>query len=378
MQKEYQIIKIYLLFFILLSIGGCDNKNTVSQNEFSEIHPGKPVALFEEGKIILKNKSIEAVWFLKDQSIHLKEVFNKYDNSKVNFENTVLFEIELDNGERFDNSQFKLQDELKISNLASTDSLPTKALTFSGKEISGNFISEDKNISIRWSALLREGSNYIRQNIEITAIDKPIKITKVTFFDGELKGAKYAGSVLGSPIVYNNFFFGLEHPIAKSDALFSRTIGGISDENIDISYLVDSNGEYVIAYEHGGGSDDFNINSISLLKDGKIIITDQHVLNGYEGSSLYKFQIDKYDNKSKYEIKLDFSKYKNATGVLHLYRKTDNILNFYVNREDELIPGKSISEWVGNRSSFRESKKKRLSVLFRTGKSQTIQTISTL
>ena len=84
-----------------------------------------------------------------------------------------------------------------------------------------------------------------------------------------MKGAKYAGSVLGSPIVYNNFFFGLEHPIAKSDALFSRTIGGISDENIDISNLVDSNGEYVIAYEHGGGSYNFNINSISLLKDGK-------------------------------------------------------------------------------------------------------------
>ena len=330
---------------MMLSNGSCDKKGHSPKNEFQQKQAGKPIALLEDGKIILKNMSIKAVWLLKNKSIHLKEVYNTYDDSKVLLENKLLFEIELENGERFNNTHFILQGELKIAGIKAVDSLPTKALTFPGKEISGNFISEDENIVIRWSALLREGSNYIRQNIKISAINKPVRITKVTFFDGELKGANYAGSVLGSPIVYNNFFFGLEHPIAKSKALFSRTIGSITDKNIDISDLVDTNGEYVIVFEHGGGSDDFNINSLSLLKDGEIISSDKHVLNGYKGSNLYKLQLNSHDKKSKYEIKLDYSKYKNATGTLHLYRKTNDLLNFYVNREDELLPGKPISEW---------------------------------
>ena len=330
---------------MMLSNGSCDKKGHSTKNEFQQKQAGKPIALLEDGKIILKNMSIKAVWLLKNKSIHLKEVYNTIDDSKVLLENKLLFEIELENGERFNNTHFILQGELKIAGIKAVDSLPTKALTFPGKEISGNFISEDENIVIRWSALLREGSNYIRQNIKISAINKPVRITKVTFFDGELKGANYAGSVLGSPIFYNNFFFGLEHPIAKSKALFSRTIGSITDKNIDISDLVDTNGEYVIVFEHGGGSDDFNINSLSLLKDGEIISSDKHVLNGYKGSNLYKLQLNSHDKKSKYEIKLDYSKYKNATGTLHMYRKTNDLLNFYVNREDELLPGKPISEW---------------------------------
>jgi len=288
---------------MMLSIGSCDKKGHSTKNEFQQKQAGKPIALLEDGKIILKNMSIKAVWLLKNKSIHLKEVYNTYDDSKVLLENKLLFEIELENGERFNNTHFILQGELKIASIKAVDSLPTLALTFPGKEISGNFISEDENIVIRWSALLREGSNYIRQNIKISAINNPVRITKVTFFDGELKGANYAGSVLGSPIFYNNFFFGLEHPIAKSKALLSRTIGSITDKNIDVSELVNSNGEYVIVFEHGGGSDDFNINSLSLLKDGEIISSDKHVLNGYKGSNLYKLQLNSHDKKSKYEIK---------------------------------------------------------------------------
>ncbi len=343
---KYKKLITQILSILLLIIFWSCEKTTKNIELFQGNFTGIPEAKISTNNSVLKNKTIKAVWTLNNGSVSLKELSNFYDDTKINLEHIILFEIELENGNRFSNTHFKLQDELKITTISATDSLPTKALTFPGKEISGNFISEDENITIRWSALLREGSNYIRQNINIKALDKPVRIAKVTFFNGKLKGANYAGSVLGSPIVYNNFFFGLEHPIAKSNALFSRTIGNISDENIDISDLVDANSEYVIVYEHGGGSDDFNINSISLLRDGEIISTDQHVLNGFKGGNLYKLQVENHDKKSKYELKLDFSKFKNATGTLHLYRKTDDILNFYVNREDELVPGKSISEWA--------------------------------
>lgn len=333
------------IVFILLIIIQFGCKKTSQKVEFfSGEYAGLPEAEIVGKEVILKNKAINAVWALNNNSIQLKELENKYDNSKVDLETITLFKIELNNGTRFTNFDFKLQGELKVTTLKPTDSLPTKALRFVGKQISGDFISKDKNITIQWSALLREGSNYIRQNIEIRTNLSPVQIAKVTFFDGELKGATYKGSVLGSPIVLNNFFFGLEHPIAHSNALFTRSLGSITNQEIDISDLIDTGGEYVIAFEHGGGSDDFNIKAISLLKDSVEISSNKHVLNGYGGSNLYTLNLENYSKTSTYKIKVDLVNKENATGTLHIFKKIDNLVNFYINRADQLMPNTSISE----------------------------------
>lgn len=313
---------------------------------FSIDFTGETEAKFSHNEITLKNNAVKAVWVLHNNSIQLKELENNYNNTKANLEKVMLFEIELENGEQFNNFDFKLQGKINISSLNPTDSLPTKALTFAGKEVSGDFISNDDNILIRWSAVLRDGSNYIRQNIIIKVHHNPVKIAKISFFDGELKGAKYAGSVIGSPIVTKDFFFGFEHPIAKSKALFSRTLGNINEENFNISKLIDKGGDYVLAIEHGGGSEDFNVNAVSLLKDTIKISTHKHVLNGYNGSNLYHLNIENYEDTGNYRIKIDLANKEKATGIAHIYKTTNDILNFYINREDELKPTSSISEWA--------------------------------
>ncbi len=333
-----------MLFILQIFVqNGC--KSIPQEIEFfNGKYAGYPEAETVGKEVILKNKAIKAVWVLKDNSIQLKELENGYDNSKLDLEKIVLFEIEQDNGKRFTNFDFKLQGELKTVILKPTDSLPTMALRSEGKQITGDFISTDHNISIQWSALLREGSNYIKQSIKITVKETPVQISKVVFFDGDLKGATYAGSVLGSPIVLDNFFFGLEHPIAHSKALFSRSLGGITFKEIDISDLINSGGKYVVVFQHGGGSDDFNIKAISLLEDTVEISRDEHILNGYKGSNLYTLNLENYSQTSTYKIKVDLVNKEKANGRLHIYKKRDNLLNFYVNRADELRPNTSISE----------------------------------
>ena len=332
--------------FILSTQWSCKENPPPKTNLFSALFTEKTEAHINENEIILKNNAIKAVWKLNNNSIQLKELENRYDNSTINLENITLFEIELESGEHLKNSDFKIQGNLKISTLNPTDSLPTKALTFLGKKISGKFISNDNNISIHWSGELREGSNYIRQNIKLASNKRPVEISKITFFDGELFGANYAGSVLGSPITKDNFFFGLEHPIAKSEALFSRSLGNITEEVFNVSELISEDGTYVVAIEHGGGSDDFNVNSITLLRDSLQISTDKHVLNGYNGSNLYHLNLDDYELSGNYQIKIDLVNKDKATGIVHIYKKTNDILNFYVNRADELKLNNRISEWL--------------------------------
>lgn len=343
-KNNFQVVSIISLIFIMF-LFACKNepkKVDLSSGNFA----GVPKSKISKNEIILKNKVIKAVWNINNESIQLKKLVNNYDNTEIDFEKIILFSIELENGDQLNNNNFKLQESLKTKILKPTDSLPTMVLSLSGKEIYGNFISEDKNIVIRWAGQLREGSNYIKQNIEIKAIDRPIKIKKITFFDGTLKGATYAGSVLGSPIMVRNFFFGMEHPIAQSRALLVRTIGGAIVPQVDISNIINGTGEYVISYEHAGGSNDFNISSVGLIENGELISEDEHLLNGVGGSSLYKLKLKSYNKGAKYEIKSIVDQPENATGTFHIYKKTPDVLNFYVKREDELKPNNNISEWA--------------------------------
>ncbi len=329
------IIVINLL--IALFSGCLQNPENVSS--------AMPIAKVGKYSAILENETIKAVWSVQDSSITLKEVINKYNNEVVDLKNITLFSLELADGSRLSNHDFKLYGDLAINNLHVTDSQPTEALRFQGKEIVANLIEENGNISIRWSAQLREGSNYFRQNILIKSIHKPVEVRSVTFYDGTLEGAIYAGSVLGSPIEYKSFFFGLEHPIAQSKALFARDLGSIRSNEIDISEMVDRPGTYTIAVEHGGGPDNFNISSITLTENGSMVSTDEHPLNGYAGSNFYQIQVNNYNPGNQYHIKANIINSKNASGRFHIYQKNEGVLNFFVKREDFLNPGEFISAW---------------------------------
>ncbi len=330
--------RIIAYIFLMDLIVAC---STIEEKRF----PETVISELGQNTCLLENDALKAIWTITDQSIVLKEVCNKYDHEVVNLEKIILFSLELADGSCMSNHDFKLDGTIALNELTTTDSLPTKSLRFPGKEITGHFLGKKRNISIQWSAQLREGSNYVRQNIIIKSNKEPAEIKKVTFFDGELTGATYAGSVLGSPIDYKSFFFGLEHPIALSDALLVRDIGDITPVPIDVSGIIDRQGNYEIAVEHGGGPADFNITSIALEENGTEVSIDEHPLNGYGGSSIYRLQLTDYDSNNQYRIKADIIKPENASGRFHIYRRTDDILNFFVRREDVLTPGKSISEW---------------------------------
>ena len=308
-------------------------------------YPGAASCELSDNLLTLSNRAITVQWGIAGNSVFMKGVTNNYDGQTVNLEDVKLFAIELDGGRQLTNRDFKLKSKPSEVKLFATDTLPAGALRFPGREISASMTSEDKILEIVWRAQLRDGSNYIRQNIQISAVNKSVKVSKVIFFDGKLEGAEYSGMVIGSPIHCRNFFFGFEHPIALSKAFMSRNIGPVSGKNIDVSEIIDAPGEYLISVELGSSSDPFDLKSVSLLGNGKVMSSDDHSLIGEGGSSIYHLNLGDYDPGMKYEILAEGSEIRNANGDFHICRKTDGLLNFFVNRTDELIPGKTISEW---------------------------------
>ncbi|MCD6201646.1 MAG: hypothetical protein J7K46_07550 [Bacteroidales bacterium] len=344
LNKIHLYVLLFALSIILLAV--CYNSQAGDVSFFPGVYPAEAEGYISGNRLSLTNQALEVEWSTGNNTIQLKRLTNKYDGQTVDLSNVNLFAIELGNGQQLTNHDFFIQNRPILGNIAATDSLPTAALHFAGKEISVLLAEKNGNLTVKWTAQLRDGSNYIRQNIEIKAAKKPVKIRQVTFFDGVLEGAEYAGLVLGSPIQYKNFFFGLEHPIAHSKALLTRNIGTVNRKSIDVSGIIDTPGEYIVSVEHGGGPANYNIKSVALFENGKQIAIDNHPLNGTGGNSFYRLKLKDYDASGSYVIKPEIINPSNATGLFHIHRKTNGILNFYVKRSDVLRPGNVISEWA--------------------------------
>ena len=91
-------------------------------------------------------------------------------------------------------------------------------------------VSPDQSVHAVWSAILLDGSAYIRQQLKITAGKLDVAITRLQLIDLRLDGAHVVGSVNGSPIVAGNFFLGFEEPLSQSRVTGNRASAWIDRE----------------------------------------------------------------------------------------------------------------------------------------------------
>ncbi|HLF33379.1 MAG TPA: hypothetical protein VI583_04020 [Cyclobacteriaceae bacterium] len=341
------------LFLFYLLMNSCTAPEPGSVHGFSGIDPGQPKARIESNRFSLENNAMKVIWLLEDSSICIKSIYNKYDSTHADLENVILFSFEMEDHRVISNLDLKLSGNIKEQPAESSGELPTAAFHVSGKEFSGQFMSKDGNISVIWSAQMRDGSNYVRQELKISAMKYPVKIRKITFWDGQLAGAEIAGYVIGSPAVLGNFFFGYEHPTAQSKSLIRKDAGYINLDisggssalvSFDVSEMQEACGKYILIiqpeYVSNAG---FNIQSATLYNNNQEVSKDIHPFN-FEGGRNYYF-LDFSDDvaEAKYQIKMEVEKGQGATVHAFLVKETDDLLNFYVMREDELTPGNVIT-----------------------------------
>ena len=328
-----------IIFLILIAgtmLFSCTGKKSDSIITPENNLPGKAEASVNGTDLSLENNVIRADWSLKNGSLLMDNVLNKYD------------------GKTLSNADFRLNGLLQVVDIFPSDSLPTASLHLPGKKLTGTFISEDGNLSVTWSAILRDSTNYIRQVLQVRTEDKPVKIRKVTMWDGKLPGAKIDGYVLGSPVVYRNFFFGYEHPTAQSKALFRSDLGywyGYGDRaadsaefKIDLTSKLDGPGKYILIVQPEYGTNArINMTSATIFQGNMEISRDDHPFNFEGGDTFYHLEIPADASGENYNLVLKIINGRDMNLHFVLVKTEDDILNFFVRREDELDPGHSIS-----------------------------------
>lgn len=85
-----------------------------------------------------------------------------------------------------------------------------------GKQICAELNARTPSTRVTWCVVLRDGSNYLRQQVTIRAVRQPLALTKVYLVQLNDPGAHVAGTVKGSPLIDATMFFGFEHPLSQS------------------------------------------------------------------------------------------------------------------------------------------------------------------
>jgi hypothetical protein len=71
-------------------------------------------------------------------------------------------------------------------------------------------------IDATWRAVLRDGSRYLRQEVTLHARGHAAPVRQITLVDLHAPGAAVSGTVKGSPVVFDDWYVGFEHPLSLS------------------------------------------------------------------------------------------------------------------------------------------------------------------
>jgi hypothetical protein len=133
---------------------------------------------------------------------------------------TELFKVLLGDGKTITASEMKLED-VKMVNLAENPSAATASLRYAGKALETRFTY--KELSIVWRAVLRNGSHYLRTEMDIQAAkDLPMKgIVAMNYLvakNSAYTAPEVVGNTRGAILASNHIFAGLETPMGLNSS----------------------------------------------------------------------------------------------------------------------------------------------------------------
>ena len=217
--------RIASVAFFLLGVNGV---SAFSQDSTGQA-PGVPVVhLNGTSGGSLENERIEATWQVRSGRLSGLRITDKGASSNphnlASLDLNEPFSIELDKAGVLRASALVASGEPRVEHFTPnpyasrlSDRLPGVSVHYALADPSGRFTAD-------WALILRQGSSYIRQQLTITAGDKPVPVIGVMMIDVRSPGLQLAGRVKGSPLTGGNFFLGFESPLSESSVVGDRGV----------------------------------------------------------------------------------------------------------------------------------------------------------
>lgn len=184
--------------------------------------PGAAHAQVTSTGFSLSNAVIEQSWRIAGRRVQPGQFDDRINHSNIAGPSSP-FTLLLDDGRVIDATA------LTVKNVSGTD-IPAQtnssrlAERFAGKAVRVELDDDVDGLHVTWTNQLRDGSNYIRQEIEIAATNKDVPIFEIRPLDWTLPDPHVVGTVKGSPIVSGTIFAGFEQPLSRCSVALRRAI----------------------------------------------------------------------------------------------------------------------------------------------------------
>jgi hypothetical protein len=188
------------------------------------VSAGKANAQIRGGVLSLGNQMILAQWSVTEGKLTALTLAAQATGTLTSLPRDA-FSFTFKDGTTVQASDMIITSGPQIEDLPSNPRASRAADHFAGKAIhlrleyeSKEKLETKKRISIIWRVELRDDSNYLREEISLSAPDNDQRIDEVHLFNGNLPGARVIGTVKGSPVTAGDLFIGFENPLAVCQA----------------------------------------------------------------------------------------------------------------------------------------------------------------
>ncbi|MEO9171067.1 MAG: enterotoxin, partial [Candidatus Baltobacteraceae bacterium] len=183
---------------------------------------GAPAFIETGNTFAFGNQSIGATFHIAQNHLAMVGLWDRVNGERIPLPGD-LFSIALKDGTQYACGEFTVTSGPAATPLSVQPDSARRSSRIPGAQISVKLAHPSGALRVVWRAILRDGSHYLRQEIELEAIGKELALQSVTLLDFPfLPGAFTVGSTDGSPVVSGTLFLGVEHPLAQSDAIYDR------------------------------------------------------------------------------------------------------------------------------------------------------------
>lgn len=166
-------------------------------------------------RLSLQNRRIAAQWHISASTLSLLRVEDRRERQTITGPMPV-FALTLQDGQEITSLNMRLIAAPRSETLEGISEAVRGADRVDRHILSAVLEDSQRRIRVIWRAILGQGANYVRQEVTVESIREEVSVTRITLVDLDARGAAVVGDVQGSPAVWGNFFFAIEHPLALS------------------------------------------------------------------------------------------------------------------------------------------------------------------
>ena len=258
----------------------------LAQVSYPAALPAPARILLDGSQIIISNSALSASWRVGDMGLRPEFFRDAMSQRQVTLTGET-FEIILTNGERYAASALRRDGPARLSELTPDPKAARLAGRIPGRQAEVPLRSADGRLRVVWRAVLHDGGNYIRQEIDARAAHEDCVIREIVWLNQVIPDAQPVGRVDGSPVMAGNFFFGSEDPHALNEVATPRQeIGAWSPEDLagaqprrkswPLSAVRLQAGTNVFIFNYTSGPHRLDIWRATLSEDGREVSRDEH------------------------------------------------------------------------------------------------------